>query len=46
MVGFDYLNRFIRDPPGKITKIEQIYAILATWKVMGQIDFRDFYWQI
>ena len=46
VVGFDRLNKFLRDPPGKVTKSEQIYSSLAGWKVMGEMDFSDFYFQL
>ena len=29
VVGFDKLNKYLRDPPGKVTKTEQIYSALA-----------------
>ena len=46
VVGLDPLNKFLRDPPGKVTKTESIYAALANWQFMGEIDFSDFYFQI
>ena len=46
VVGFDMLNKFILDSPRKVMRSEQIYASLASWKVIGELDFRDCYWQI
>ena len=45
MVGLDPLNKFLEDPPGKITKTESIYTSLANWEYMGELDFSDFYFQ-
>ena len=46
VVGFDKMNRFLKDPPGKVTKTDQIYSSLANRKVMGELDFSDFYFQL
>ena len=46
VVGLDPLNKFLADPPGKVTKTESIYAALANWEFMGELDFSDFYFQI
>ena len=46
VVGLDPLNKFLADPPGKVTKTEAIYAALANWEFMGELDFSDFYFQI
>ena len=46
VVGLDPLNKFLMDPPGKITKTEAIYTSLANWEYMGELDFSDFYFQI
>ena len=46
VVGFDKINKYLQSPPGKITKIQDIYSNLASWKVMGELDFTDFYFQI
>ena len=46
MVGFDPVNKFLQDPPGKVTKTEAIYANLSKWSIMGEIDFADCYHQI
>ena len=46
VVGLDPLNKFLREPPGKITKTETIYSALASWEFMGELDFSDFYFQI
>ena len=46
VVGFDKLNKFLKDPPGKVTKSEEIYSSLASWKVMGEMDFSYFYFQL
>ena len=43
VVGLDPLNKFLADPPGKVTKTNYIYASLANWEFMGEIDF---YFQI
>ena len=45
-MGSDKLNKYLRDPPGKVTKTEQIYSALANWKVVGELDFSDFYFQM
>ena len=46
VVGLDPLNKYLQDPPGKITKTATIYSSLAGWEFMGEIDFSDFYFQI
>ena len=46
VVGLDPLNKFLADPPGKITKTDAIYSALASWEFMGELDFSDFYFQI
>ena len=46
VVGLDPLNKFLMDPPGKITKTDSIYTSLASWEFMGELDFSDFYFQI
>ena len=40
------MNKYLRDPPGKVTKTEQIYSALANWKLIGELDFSDFYFQL
>ena len=34
VVGLDPLNKFLMDPPGKVTKTESIYPALANWESM------------
>ena len=46
VVGLDPLNKFLRDPPGKITKTDSIYTAISNWAVMGELDFSDFYFQM
>ena len=46
VVGLDPLNKFLMDPPGKITRTESIYTAMANWEYMGELDFSDFYFQI
>ena len=46
IVGFDPINKFLWDPPGKVTTRDAIYTNLAKWKVMAELDFSDFYHQI
>ena len=46
VVGLDPLNKFLMDPPGKITKTESIYTAMANWEYLGELDFSDFYFQI
>ena len=46
VVGLDPLYKFLSDPPGKVTEPESIYAALANWTYMGELDFTDFYFQI
>ena len=46
VVGLDPLNKFLKDPPGKITKSDSIYSAISNWTIMGEIDFSDFYYQI
>ena len=45
-MGLDPLNKFLLDPPGKVTKTDSIYAALANWSYMGELDLSDFYFQI
>lgn len=40
------MNKFLQDPPGKVTKREAIYTNLAKLKVMGELDFADCYHQL
>ena len=46
VVGLDPLNKFLRDPPGKITKTDAVYTAISNWSIMGELDFSDFYFQI
>ena len=46
VTGLDLLNKFLVDPPGKITRTQTIYSAMADWQIMGEIDFSDFYFQI
>ena len=46
VVGFDYLNKYLQNPPGMVTKSESIYSSIAGWKYCSEIDFRDCYFQI
>ena len=46
VVGFDPVNKFLQDPPGKVTTKEAIYTNLAKWKYMGEADFTDCYHQL
>ena len=46
VVGLNPLNKFLMDPPGKITKTESIYTTMANWEYMGELDFSDFYFEI
>ena len=46
VVGLDPLNKYLMDPPGKVTKSDSIYSALASWQFMGELDFSDFYFQI
>ena len=46
MVGLDPLNKYLSDPPGKVTTTDTIYSSLAQWQYMGELDFSDFYYQI
>ena len=45
-MGLDPLNKFLKDPPGKITKTDTIYTAISNWSIMGEVDFSDFYFQI
>ena len=38
VVGLDPLNKFLADPPGKITKTESVYASLANWEFRMKTD--------
>ena len=46
VVGLDPLNKFLKDPPGKVTKTEQVFSTIAGWQFLGEIDFSDCYFQI
>ena len=46
VTAFNHLNQFLRPIPPKVTKPEKIYTSIAKWKYMGELDFRDMYWQI
>ena len=46
VVGLDPLNKFLKDPPGKVTKTEQVFSSIASWQFLGEIDFSDCYFQI
>lgn len=46
VVGLDPLNKFLKDPPGKVTKTEQIFSSIAGWEFLGEIDFSNCYFQI
>ena len=38
VVGLDPLNKFLADPPEKITKTESVYASLANWEFRMKTD--------
>ena len=46
VVGFDFLNKYLQVTPGEVTKPEQIFASVASWKYMAEIDAKDCYFQI
>ena len=46
VVGLDPFNKYLADPPGKVTKTDTVYASLAQWQFMGELDFSDFYFQM
>ena len=46
VVGFDFLNKYLQNAPGEVTKPEQIFASVASWKYMAEIDAKDCYFQI
>ena len=46
VMGFDPVNKYLQDLPGKVTTHAAIYSNLAKWQVMAKLDFRDFYHQI
>ena len=46
VMGFDPINKYLQDPPGKVTTHATIYTNLAKWKVMAELDFSDLYNQI
>ena len=46
VVGLDPLNKFLKDPPGKVTKTEQVFSSIGSWQFLGEIDFSDCYFQI
>ena len=46
VVGFDFLNKYLQNPPGEVTKPEKIFASVASWKYMAEIDAKDCYFQI
>ena len=46
VVGFDPINKYLQDPPGKVTKSQDIYTSMANWNYIGELDFSDFYYQL
>ena len=42
VMGFDTVNKYLQDPPGKVTTHAAIYSNLAKWQVMAKLDFSDF----
>ena len=46
LTAFDHLNKYIRAIPPEVVKSGKVYTTIAKWKVMGELDFRDMYWQI
>ena len=46
VVGFDFLNKYLQNPPGEVTKPEAIFASVASWRYMAEIDAKDCYFQI
>ena len=46
VVGFDFLNKYLQNPPGQVTKADRIYSSMAGWKYCSELDFKDCYFQI
>ena len=46
VTGFDYLNKYLKAIPSKVNKFQTIYTSITQWKYMGEMDFKDMYWQL
>ena len=46
VVGLDPMNKFLSDPPGKVTKTEHVFTAIANWEFLGELDLTDAYFQI
>ena len=46
VTGYDGLNPYLKQKPGKVTPVEQVFTSIASWKVMGQIDYKNMFWQV
>ena len=46
VMGFNLVNKYLQDPPDKVTTHAAIYSNLAKWWVMGKLNFSDIYHQI
>ena len=42
----DKLNAYLKASSSKAQKSEEIYAALASWRFMSELDFRDVYFQL
>ena len=46
VTGFDPVNKFLSQIPSKASDPMDVYTSLSNWKVLAELDFRDFYWQL
>ena len=46
VTAFDALNKFLKQIPPKTSDPMMIYTRLANWKILGELDFSDMYWQL
>ena len=43
---YDDVNKFLSQIPSKASDTMDVYTSLSNWKVLTELDFRDFYWQL
>ena len=46
VTGFDPVNKYLSPVPSKATDPMSIYSNLANWQYLGELDFKDFHWQL
>ena len=46
VTAFDTVNKYLYQIPSKAADPMSIYTHISNWKVLGELDFADMYWQL